>query len=384
MQQHVAAEVEAGRPRPTAGRSRGLGHARRHVDLEEPDPAIRRRRSGPTGRGRAARAPVRRSAATRAQLRGGAPSDSGAGTTNSVEPGGVAGACSRRRRRPGGSRRRAAPGVPSRRRRPAPRPRRPTRAARSGHRAVGEAADHRARQLRRACATTVQPSAEPPRAGLTTSGSPSRSTSGSSPRRRRAPGTSRPAGSPTRGCGAPARGHHRLGDRLVERDPAAAAARPDERHAEQRRAPRGARRPRRSAVQQRDHAVGPLGAQPAPAARRRRRARPPRARPRSASATRRPERSETSRSCDSPPASTTDRGLGSAHRRAPAQSSGRWFGDARSRGGSERGRARAERRAQLELGSITAGQPADALADPLGRREAVATAASRAAPEPSA
>ena len=232
----------------------------------------------------------------------------------------------------------------------------------------------------------MQPSAEPPRAGLTISGSPSRSTSASitaaAPSSRKVScGSARRAG--VRDAGP---GDHRLGDRLVERGPA--GGRPRSRRTgtpSSSRTSRSAPSSPALAVQQRDHAVGPARrAASAAAGRRRRRARRPRRRPtRSASATRRPDRRDTSRSWDRPPASTTTRGGAASVRSCRARwqdvqvrsvRSGRVPGPSYAAAGRLAVRA-PKVCAQLELLLDDAGQPADALADPLRRRVAVATAA---------
>ena len=113
--------------------------------------------------------------------------------------------------------------------------------------AVGEGVRPSRRPAPTASRTTVQPSAEPPRAGFTISGSPTEATiavhhGGGAElaerlvrQRRRRPG-----------CADAGPGHHRLGDRLVEGRAAGRRAGRRRRAARPARAPRGPRRPRRS------------------------------------------------------------------------------------------------------------------------------------------
>ena len=264
------------------------------------------------------------------------------------------GRCSRRRRRRRGSRPRAGPGA------------RAVVDDRHGDLdaldelldqrdvAVGEGVDHRRRAAPRRSRTTEQPSAEPPLAGLTISGRPSRATSAAI--------TAAAPSSRNVSCGrhtdagvcTPARATTALATGLSKAIRQAAGRRADVGHAEQLEHLADRAVLAGLAVQHRHHAGRRVGGAARAAGRRRRRAPRPRARsPRSASATRRPERSETSRSWDRPPASTTTRpvargpvvvGRGSWGLGSSAQVAAR---GCRSRCGARaRGRARWRRRSR--------------------------------------
>ena len=110
-------------------------------------------------------------------------------------------------------------------------------------RTVGEAADHRVRQLVRG----LDRRAAERRAALgrlDEQRQPEPLDQASITRRPRPRGTCRPGARPTRACGSRA-GDHLLGDRLVERDAGRRRRGADVRHCRPARAPRGARRPRR-------------------------------------------------------------------------------------------------------------------------------------------